>query len=446
MLCGSPPSERGSPTDRADRIITHRVGGYLIFFGLLFLIFQAIFAWATVPMDFIDYLFSELSGWVQATLPGGVLTDLLAEGIIPGIGGVVIFIPQIAILFGFIALLEESGYMARVVFLMDKIMRKFGLNGRSVVPLISGLACAIPAIMATRSIDHWKDRLITIFVTPLMSCSARLPVYTILIALVVPNEPVVGFINLQGLVLMGMYLLGFASAMLSALVMKYVIQAKSRGFLIMELPEYRWPRWGNVGLTVVEKTKTFVWEAGQVILAVAIVLWVLASYGPGDRMEQAEAEVRTTETSLPSDEVDNQVASVRLEHSYAGILGHWIEPVIRPLGYDWKIGIALITSFAAREVFVGTMATLYSVGADFEDDSTIKSRMREEVNPTTGRRQFTPAVAFSLLVFYAFAMQCMSTVAVVYRETKGWKWPLIQTGYMTALAYGAALVVYQVFS
>lgn len=442
------PSEaRISLTDRIDRIVTHRVGGYLIFFGLLFLIFQAIFAWATVPMDFIDYLFSELSGWIKAVAPAGVLTDLLAEGIVPGIGGVVIFIPQIAILFAFIALLEESGYMARVVFLMDKLMRKAGLNGRSVVPLISGLACAIPAIMATRSIDHWKDRLITIFVTPLMSCSARLPVYTILIALVVPDEPVVGFINLQGVALMGMYVLGFAAAMISAVVMKYVIRAKSRGFLIMELPEYRWPRWRNVGLTVVQKSRTFVWEAGRVILAVSVVLWVLASYGPGDSMERAEAELRANQTiERTSEELDNAVASARLEYSYAGRLGHWIEPVIRPLGYDWKIGIALITSFAAREVFVGTMATLYSVGADFEDDSTIKSRMREEINPRTGQRQFTPAVAFSLLVFYAFAMQCMSTIAIVHRETKGWRWPLIQTAYMTILAYVSALVVYQVMS
>ena len=436
-----------SLTERIDRIVTHRVGGYLLFFGLLFLIFQAIFACATVPMDFIDYLFSELSAGVKTNLPPGVLTDLLAEGIIPGIGGVVIFIPQIAILFGFIALLEESGYMTRVVFLMDKIMRRVGLNGRSVVPLISGLACAIPAIMATRSIDHWKDRLITIFVTPLMSCSARLPVYTILIALVVPNEPVIGFISLQGLALMGMYLLGFASAMLSALVMKYVIRAKSRGFLIMELPDYRWPRWHNVGITIVEKSKTFVWEAGKIILAVSVVLWVLASYGPGDSLNQAEAELRSSSSAeRGSEALDNAVASVRLENSYAGKLGHWIEPAIRPLGYDWKIGIALITSFAAREVFVGTMATLYSVGADFEDDSTIKSRMREEINPTTGRRQFTPAVAFSLLVFYAFAMQCMSTIAIVYRETKGWTWPLIQTVYMTALAYVSALAVYQLMS
>ena len=436
-----------SLTERIDRIVTHRVGGYLLFFGLLFVIFQAIFAWATVPMDFIDYLFSELSAWLSSTLPAGPLTDLLAEGVVPGIGGVVIFIPQIALLFAFIALLEESGYMARVVFLMDKVMRQFGLNGRSVVPLISGLACAIPAIMATRSIDHWKDRLITILVTPLMSCSARLPVYTILIALVVPDQPVVGFINLQGVVLMGMYLLGFAAAMLSALVMKYIIRAKSRGFLVMELPEYRWPRWGNVGLTVVEKSKTFVWEAGRVILAVSIVLWVLASYGPGDAMDQAEASVRSSAAAGMSEEdLANEVASTRLGHSFAGQLGHAIEPVIRPLGYDWRIGIALITSFAAREVFVGTMATLYSVGADFEDDSTIKSRMRSATDPRTGQRQFTPAVAFSLLVFYAFAMQCMSTVAIVKRETKGWKWPLIQVAYMTALAYGSALLVYQLMS
>ena len=441
------PSSQVSLTERIDRIVTHQVGGYLLFFGILFLIFQAIFAWATVPMDFIDYLFSELSAGVKATMPAGALTDLLAEGVIPGIGGVVIFIPQIAILFGFIALLEESGYMARVVFLMDKIMRRVGLNGRSVVPLISGLACAIPAIMATRSIDHWKDRLITILVTPLMSCSARLPVYTILIALVVPREPVAGFINLQGLVLMAMYLLGFAAAMVSALAMKYIIRAKSRGFLIMELPDYRWPRWYNVGITIVEKSKTFVWEAGKIILAVSVVLWVLASYGPGDGMDRAEAEMRAASTvGQSSEDLENAVASVRLEHSFAGKLGHWIEPTIRPLGYDWKIGIALITSFAAREVFVGTMATLYSVGADFEDDSTIKSRMREEINPATGQRQFTPAVAFSLLVFYAFAMQCMSTIAIVQRETKSWTWPLVQTVYMTVLAYVSALLVYQLMA
>ena len=442
----TPSEEKLSLTERIDRVVTHRVGGYLIFFAVLFLIFQAIFAWATVPMDFIDFLFSELSIWAKAALPAGVLTDLLAEGIIPGVGGVVIFVPQIALLFAMIALLEESGYMSRVVFLMDKLMRQAGLNGRSVVPLISGLACAIPAIMATRSIDHWKDRLITIFVTPLMSCSARLPVYTILIALVVPNTYVWGVISLQGLALMGMYLLGFMAAIVSAWVMKHIIHAKSKGFLVMELPRYRWPRWHNVGLTVVEKSKTFVWEAGKIILAVSIVLWVLASYGPADM-----ASVGSLDSNEPTDAISATqnpyipVATTHLENSYAGILGHWIEPAIRPLGYDWKIGIALITSFAAREVFVGTMATLYSVGNDV-DEGTIKSRMKEEINPNTGQPQFTLAVAFSLLVFYAFAMQCMSTVAIVYRETKGWKWPLIQTAYMTALAYVSALLVYQILS
>lgn len=434
-------------TEKVDRWVTHRVFGFLIFFALLLFIFQAIFAWAAVPMDFIDLIFGQLSGWLHDTLPGGVLSDLLAEGIVPGIGGIVIFIPQIAILFAFITMLEESGYMSRVVFLMDKLMRKVGLNGRSVVPLISGLACAIPAIMATRGIDDWKDRLITIFVTPFMSCSARLPVYVILIGLVVPDQTYWGIFNLQGLTLMGLYLLGFIAAILSAWLMKQLIRAKSRGFLVMELPSYRWPRWRNVALTVIEKSKTFVFEAGKIILAVSIILWVLASYGPGDAMQQAESNVRAqaAESSTSAETLDRQIASVRLQESYAGQFGKWIEPAIRPLGYDWKIGIALITSFAAREVFVGTIATLYSIG-EVDNESTIKSRLREEINPETGGPRFTPAVAFSLLVFYAFAMQCMSTLAIVHRETRGWKWPMLQTLYMTVLAYVGALVVYQFLS
>lgn len=444
------PDERDklSLSAKIDKIVTHRIFGYMIFFGILFMVFQAIFAWATTPMDFIDFIFAELSELVQNHFPDGMLTRLLAEGILPGIGGIVIFVPQIAILFTFIAILEETGYMARVVFLMDKVMRKAGLNGRSVVPLISGMACAIPAIMATRGIDNWKDRLITIFVTPFMSCSARLPVYTILIALVVPHETVFGMINLQGIVLMGMYLLGFAAAMVSALLMKYIIKAQKSGFLIMELPTYRLPRWGNVFMIAYEKSKTFVLEAGKIILAVSIVLWVLASYGPGNQMEQAEEQLISQHRQNPDaiENPDNEIAAVRLENSYAGILGKWIEPVIKPLGYDWKIGIALITSFAAREVFVGTMATLYSVGKDFEDESSIKSRMKSEINPETGGARYTPAVAFSLLVFYAFAMQCMSTVAIVYRETNGWKWPMLQTVYMTALAYISAFLVYQTLS
>ncbi len=432
-----------------DKVLTHRIWGYVIFFAVLFLIFQAIFAWATLPMDFIDEQFARLSTWLQNVLPAGPLTSLLADGIVPGIGGIVIFVPQIAILFAFISMLEESGYMARVVFLMDKIMRKFGLNGKSVVPLISGVACAIPAIMATRTIDNWKERTITILVTPLMSCSARLPVFTILIALVVPDQRALGFFNLQGLALMGLYVLGFVAAIGSAWVMKWIIRVKERSYLIMELPTYRVPKWSNVGFTIIEKTKAFVFEAGKVIMAISIILWVLASYGPGDHMDNARETILTAAAGdpIPEQELEDRIAAYKLEHSYAGVIGKAVEPVIEPLGYDWKIGIALITSFAAREVFVGTMATIYSIGSVGDDDNaTVKQRLRQEINPDTGGPRFTPAVGFSLLIFYTFAMQCMSTLAVVYRETKGWKWPAIQLGYMTALAYLSALIVYQVMS
>jgi ferrous iron transport protein B len=432
-----------------DKILLHKVWGYLIFFVILFLIFQSIFTWAQVPMDFIDNLFANLSSYLISVLPSGPLSSLLAEGIVPGIGGIVIFIPQIAILFAFISILEESGYMARVVFMMDKVMRKFGLNGKSVVPLMSGVACAIPAIMATRTIDNWKERTITILVTPLMSCSARLPVFTILIALIVPNQQALGIFNLQGLALMGLYLLGFVAAVGSAWIMKLLIRVQERSFLIMELPTYRIPKWSNVGYTIVEKTKAFVFEAGKIILAISIILWVLASYGPGDSMEKAEAQVleESKNLRLTEEGLANRIAAYKLEHSYAGIIGKAIEPVIRPLGYDWKIGIALITSFAAREVFVGTIATIYSIGTVSDSDTaTIKERLRAEINPETGGPRFTPAVGFSLLVFYTFAMQCMSTLAIVYRETRGWKWPLIQLTYMTALAYLSALLVYQVLA
>lgn len=430
-----------------DRVLTHRVWGYLIFFAILFLIFQAIFSWAQGPMDLIDTAFTALSARLEKILPQGPLFNLISQGIVPGIGGIVIFIPQIAILFGFIAILEETGYMSRVVFMMDKIMRKFGLNGKSVVPLMSGLACAIPAIMATRTIENWKDRLITIFVTPFMSCSARLPVFTILVALVIPDKNLLGFINLQGIVMMGLYMLGFIAALLSAYVMKWIIKAKERSYLIMELPTYRMPRWSNVGYLVIEKTKAFVFEAGKVILAISIVLWVLASYGPSDNFSQAEARVRKelSEVKISDDEFQNRVAAYKLENSYAGIIGKAIEPAIRPLGYDWKIGIALITSFAAREVFVGTMATIYSLGTS-DDPVTIKDRLKSEINPETNGPRFTTAVGLSLLVFYTLAMQCMSTIAVVKRETKGWKWPLIQAAYMTALAYVCAFAVYQLLS
>ncbi len=432
---------------RIDKVLTHKVWGYLIFFSVLFLIFQSIFAWAQIPMDFIDQSFTTLSNIADNNLPDGPLFDLISQGIVPGIGGIIIFIPQIVILFACISILEESGYMARVVFLMDKIMRKFGLSGKSVVPLISGLACAIPAIMATRTIDNWKDRLITIFVTPFMSCSARLPVFTILVALIIPDDKVLGFFNYQGLVLMALYILGFLAAILSAIALKFLIKTKERSYLIMELPTYRKPRWANVGYTILEKTKAFVFEAGKIILAISIVLWVLASYGPEQSMQEAEQKVLsdTSNQGLSEQEIQDHVAAYKLEHSYAGIIGKTIEPVIKPLGYDWKIGIALITSFAAREVFVGTVATIYSLGSS-EDQLTIKTRLKSEINPETGGPRYTPAVGLSLLVFYTLAMQCMSTLAVVKRETKGWKWPAIQLAYMTALAYLAAFLVYQSLS
>jgi ferrous iron transport protein B len=337
--------------------------------------------------------------------------------------------------------------MSRVVFLMDKVMRKFGMSGKSVVPLISGWACAIPAIMATRTIENWKDRLITIFVTPLMSCSARLPVYAILIALIIPEDKLFGFFNFQGIALMSLYLLGFMAAMVSAMVMKWIVKTKEKSFLIMELPTYRTPKWSNVGLTIVQKTKTFVFEAGKVILAISILLWVMASYGPPSSMAEVGQVVADEIKSGKIDpgEKENQIMAYKLQHSYAGIIGKSIEPIIAPLGFDWKIGIALITSFAAREVFVGTMATIYSVG-NTEDQTTIKSRLKAEINPDTGGPRFTTATGLSLLVFYTFAMQCMSTLAVVKRETNGWKWPILQLIYMTGLAYFSSLLVYQVFS
>ncbi len=438
-----PKQERFS--SKLDKVLTHPVWGYLSFLVILFLMFQAVFAWASYPMDLIDEGVASLNTWLQQTLPDGPLTGLLTDGILAGLGGILMFVPQIALLFFFIAVLEESGYMSRVMFMMDKIMRKFGLNGKSVVPLISGVACAVPAVMAARSIDNWKDRLITIFVTPLMSCSARIPVYTVLIALVVPEEPVLGFFNLQGVALMGLYLLGFVAALGSAWLMSLIIKTGEKGYFIMELPSYKVPHWRSISYTIYEKVKTFVFEAGKVIMAISVILWVLASYGPGDSMQQAEEHVReqyATQT-IEEQELENLIASRRLEHSYAGHFGKSIEPAIRPLGFDWKIGIALITSFAAREVFIGTMATIYSIGSHSEDDSTIKTLLREEVHPHTGQKVYTPAVAFSLLVFYAFAMQCMSTLAVVYRETKGWKWPMLQLIYMTGLAYISSFIVYQ---
>ncbi|MCM4168041.1 Fe(2+) transporter FeoB [Arenibacter antarcticus] len=471
-----------------DKILTHKVFGYLIFFLILLTIFQAIYDWSSYPMDFIDELFASGSEWVKNTLPPGVFTDLIAEGILAGIGGVVIFIPQIAFLFLFISLLEESGYMSRVVFLMDRLMRPFGLSGKSVVPLISGTACAIPAIMATRTIENWKERLITILVTPFTTCSARLPVYLIIIALVIPEGRFLG-LSYQALTLMLLYLLGFGAAIFSAMILNKIMKIKTKTFFVMEMPNYKLPLLKNVGYTVLEKTKSFVIGAGKIILAISIILWFLGSNGYSDNFHNAETIIKekiekegftdfnlaNMETSLASykeslqdsiaknayhldqltiadslknkaailkQKAENQeVASYKLENSYMGIMGKAITPIVQPLGYDWKIGIAVLTSFAAREVFVGTLATIYSVGSDEED--TIKNRMAAEIDPVTKKPLFNLASGISLLLFYAFAMQCMSTLAIVKRETNTWKWPAAQLVFMSLFAYIVALIAYQ---
>lgn len=429
---------------RIDRILIHKVWGYVFFFALLFLIFQSIFDWSSVPMDFIDSSFAQLSQWVNAELPPGLFTSLLAEGIIPGLGGIVIFIPQIAFLFLFISLLEESGYMSRVVFLMDRGLRRFGLSGKSVIPLISGTACAIPAVMATRNIENWKERLLTILVTPFTTCSARLPVYLILISLVIPERSILG-INAQGLTLMGLYILGFAMALLSSWILKSYFKTTTKSYFVVEMPNYKMPHLKNVGITVLEKTKSFVTEAGKIILAFSVLLWLMASFGPGEPFTKADTIVREANINNPLTEeaLEAEIASYRLEHSYIGILGKAIEPVIRPLGYDWKIGIALISSFAAREVFVGSLATIYSVGS--EEETPIKNKMAQEKR-ANGQVVFDLATGISLMLFYAFAMQCMSTLAIVKKETNSWRWPLLQLGLMTVIAYVTAFAAYQILS
>ncbi|MFT0713759.1 ferrous iron transport protein B [Flagellimonas lutimaris] len=465
-----------------DKILTHKVFGYLIFFVILLTIFQAIFDWSGYPMDFIDEQFAMASEWVKNTLPPGLFTDLLAEGIIAGIGGIVIFIPQIAFLFLFISLLEESGYMSRVVFLMDRLMRPFGLSGKSVVPLISGNACAIPAIMATRTIENWKERLITILVTPFTTCSARLPVYLILIALVIPEGKFMG-LSYQALTLMLLYMIGFGMALLSAMALNKILKIKSRSVFMIEMPTYRLPLLKNVVYTVIEKTKSFVLGAGKIILAISIVLWFLGSNGYSDDFENAESivteriqneglstysknyiqnnvasyresveaenlapsvlndSVKVLTEKLSERAIAQEIASYKLEHSYIGQAGKAFEPIVKPLGYDWKIGIAVLTSFAAREVFVGTLATIYSVGSDEEE--TIKNRMAAELDES-GKPLFNLASGISLMLFYAFAMQCMSTLAIVKRETNSWKWPMLQLGFMSVFAYIIALIAYQI--
>ena len=425
---------------RFDRVLIHKFWGYLIFFFILMIIFQSIFNWSSIPMDFIDSTFASLSESLKNNLPKGIFTNLFTEGIIPGLGGIVIFIPQIAFLFLFISILEETGYMSRVVFLMDRGLRRFGLNGKSVIPLISGTACAIPAVMATRNIENWKERLITILVTPFTTCSARLPVYAILIALVIPEGSFLG-LNYKGLTLMGLYLVGFGMALFAALILSKTLSIKSKSYFVIEMPNYKFPLLKNVGITVWEKTKTFVTEAGKIILAISILLWIMASYGPGENFNQAEQIVVNNYPELNEKEIETKLNSYKLEHSYIGILGKTIEPLISPLGYDWKIGIAILSSFAAREVFVGTLSTIYSV--ENNSENTIKNMMALEVR-SDGKPLFNLASGISLMLFYALSMQCMSTIAIVKKETNSWKWPMIQLFGMTLLAYIISFLTYQI--
>ena len=436
------PEAASDLRSRFDRVLIHKFWGYVIFFVILMTIFQSIFDWSSIPMDFIDSTFASLSEILKSKLPQGIFTNLLIEGIIPGLGGIVIFIPQIAFLFFFISILEETGYMSRVVFLMDRGLRRFGLSGKSVIPLISGTACAIPAVMATRNIENWKERLITILVTPFTTCSARLPVYAILIALVIPEGSFLGF-NYKGLMLMALYLVGFVMALLAALILSKTLSIKSKSYFVVEMPNYKIPLFKNVGITVWEKTRTFITEAGKIILAISILLWIMASYGPGKDFYEADQIIFQDYPELNQAEMDIKVSSYKLEHSYIGILGKTIEPLILPLGYDWKIGIALISSFAAREVFVGTLATIYSVEGNEED--SIKNKMSSEVR-ADGKPLFNMASGISLMLFYAFAMQCMSTLAIVKKETNSWKWPTIQFFGMTLLAYIVAFSTYQILA
>ena len=434
-------------SEKLDAFFLHRTWGSLIMGVVLFLLFQSVFWVAEYPMTAIEEGMGALTGYLSHLLPKTWYTDLLINGVLAGLGGILVFVPQIMILFGLITLLEDTGYMARISFLTDRVMRKVGLNGKSVMPMVGGFACAVPAIMSARNIENRKERLLTIMVTPFMSCSARLPVFTILTALVVPNEKIFGVLSLQGLVLMGLYVFGVVVAMLVSYVLNLFIKMKEKSFFILELPLYKQPRWNNIFITMVEKAKVFVFDAGKVIMVISLLLWALSSFGPGEKRENINREYaqKIERDPVNATEYERARSAELLEFSYAGILGRTIEPVIKPLGYDWKIGIALITSFAAREVFVGTMATLYSVGEGEDEMGETLTKKMQSAKRTDGSRVYTRATGFSLLIFYLLAMQCMSTLAVVKRETGSWKWPIIQLFYMTALAYFLSLITYQIF-
>jgi ferrous iron transport protein B len=437
------PLEQKIFTDKLDNLLLDRKWGYLILLAVLFVLFQSVFYLAQFPMTWIEMFFSSASTWLSNVLPVGWFSDLVINGVVAGLSGIMVFVPQIMILFGLITIIEDSGYMARISFLTDRLMRTVGLNGKSVMPLISGFACAVPAIMSARNIENKKERMLTILITPLMSCSARLPVYTILIDLVIPNKYSLGFLSWQALVMMGLYLLGLAMAMLVSYVAKWFIKTKERSFFILELPTYRAPRVKNIGQAMVNKARIFVTDAGRIIMVISLILWALSTFGPKQRMAAVTTKYETLITQQPTakDSLQTEWNAEKLENSYAGILGKTIEPGIKPLGYDWRIGIALITSFAAREVFVGTMATLYSVG-DKDEGLLLRDKLHR-AKKEDGTPLFTLATGISLMLFYLFAMQCMSTLAIVKRETKSWKWPAIQFVYMTGIAYVMSLIAYQ---
>jgi ferrous iron transport protein B len=420
-------------TDKIDRVVTHPVWGLLVFLLTFFVIFQVIFTFAAYPMDWIDMGMAWLGEQVASALPEGLLNDFLVNGIIAGIGGVLVFLPQIMLLFGMVTLLEDTGYLARVSHMSDGMLRRFGMNGKSVIPLVSGFACAIPAIMAARTIENRKERLITIFITPLMSCSARLPVYVFLVAFLVPDEKFWGFLNLQGLMMMAMYLLGLVVSFLVAIIINFFLRKQAEGTFLLELPNYKVPSLRNAYNSMINKGMTFVKEAGKIIVIAAVVIWALANIVPSSQKERIENKYADlAQTQENQSELEAQKNAEMLEYSYLGSIGKTIEPAIRPLGFDWKIGIAIAASFAAREVFVGTMATIYAVEDDPDSPRGLKAI------------KFSYPVAFSLLIFYVFALQCMSTVAIVRQETGGWKWPFIQFVAFTALAYFASWITYVV--
>lgn len=434
--------EKESISDKIDEYVTHKIYGPIIFVMILLLMFQAIFSWAEPFMNLIDLFFIEMGGWVAESLPSGMLNDLLVEGVIAGLGGVVIFLPQIMFLFFFISILEGTGYMARAAFVMDGFMTRIGLHGRSVVPLMSGFACAIPGIMAARTIENWRDRIITIMVLPFMACSARLPVYALMIAAFIPSTTFLGIFTLQGVTFFGLYIFGIVMAVGAALVMKQFIKTDSPSPFIMELPSYKMPKWSGVFQNVFDRGRVFVTEAGKIILGISIVLWFLASFPKTDVPETMISQISVENTESVDDQKEQMAAAYRLQQSYAGQFGQLIEPAIEPLGFDWKIGIGLITSFAAREVMVGTLNTIYSV-QDQEEALSLQKKLQRDIDRDTGEPIYNVWTALSLMVFFALAMQCMSTIAIVKRETNSWKWPAVMFTYMTALAYLCSLIVYQ---